>query len=258
MPESTDPLDQKMDVEGLLAALTELFAHEGAAKQVAVLANATAALNQTSYDSWDHGSYGYTLYLRIPTGLYTQVYGEREALQGSIREKGKPLFTDNDHLEAVSILPVQTADPKWRDNARTWLAGTGVTNQGRVRSDNIASRECDGLLFRSQPEINLYNALKASGVAFAPLPVFIRGGQTYRRIEPDFVIVKDGIVMVVEVDGDTVHLETPAEAHARTTMLIHEGAHLERLNANQCDTPEKAVACAKFLIGLFDKLRTSR
>lgn len=95
------------------------------------------------------------------------------------------------------------ADSTWRDGAKRWLAGAGISNQGRVRSDNIASREADGLLFRSVPEINLYKALKARGVSVAPLPVFVRGGKTYRRIEPDFVILKEGLVMVVEVDGDT-------------------------------------------------------
>jgi len=44
---------------------------------------------------------------------------------------------------------------------------------------------CDGLLFRSQPEINLYRAFKALGITFAPLPVFIRGGETY----PTFRII---------------------------------------------------------------------
>jgi len=48
------------------------------------------------------------------------------------------------------------------------------------------------------------------------LEVFIRGGDSYRRIEPDFFIVRDGFSMGVEVDGDTVHTETPEEAHART------------------------------------------
>jgi very-short-patch-repair endonuclease len=95
-------------------------------------------------------------------------------------------------------------------------------------------------------------------VSFAPLAVFVRGGSTYRRIEPYFVIFKDGRLMIVEVDGDTVHHETPAEAHDRTTMLVHEGAHVERIKASQCDTPEKALQTAKTLVQLFDKLRASR
>jgi hypothetical protein len=117
---------------------------------------------------------------------------------------------------------------------------------------------CDGLLFRSQPEINLYKALKARGITFAPLPVFIRGGDTYRRIEPDFVLFKDSIMMIVEVDGDTVHRETPLEAHYRTTLLAHEGAHVERVDAKDCETPEKARECATRLLEVLCKLKANR
>jgi len=116
----------------------------------------------------------------------------------------------------------------------------------------------DGLLFRSQPEIFLYKTLKSSGVSFAPLPVFIRGGESYKRIEPDFFIVKDGITMVVEVDGDTVHQESPAEAHARTTMLAHEGVHIERVKASECETQELANTCAKKILQIIEKLKVSR
>ena len=117
---------------------------------------------------------------------------------------------------------------------------------------------CDGLLFRSQPEINLYREFKALGITFAPLPVFIRGGETYRRIEPDFVLFKDGIFMIVEVDGDTVHRETPLEAHNRTMMLVLEGAHVERVNAKECDTVAKAQECAARILGILDKLKANR
>jgi hypothetical protein len=131
------------------------------------------------------------------------------------------------------------AEPDWRGKAKAWAQGSGVTNQGRVRSDNIAAREKDGLLFRSQPEINLYLALKSQGVSFAPLPVFIRGGKTHQRMEPDFIVIKNGITMQVEVDGDTVHTETPAEAQTRVAMLEDEGVFVHRIAASRCDTLEK-------------------
>ena len=127
-----------------------------------------------------------------------------------------------------------------------------------MRSDNIAARQCDGLLFRSDEEINLYKALKAAGVSFAPLPVFIRGGREYRRIEPDFVLIIGGMVAVIEVDGDTVHQESPVEAHARTTMLVHEGAHVERIRASDCSTLEGAEVCAKRVLTSLAKVRASR
>jgi hypothetical protein len=247
-----------MNAEDLLSSVTHLFIHTGAAREVAILATAAAELDQTDYDNWDGGRYGYTFRLRIPIKVYVQISEMKEDCQTPIAAMASPLFCENEYLHRTFILPLPSSDPAWRDKARSWLAGSGVNNQGRVRSDNIASRECDGLLFRSEPEILLYKALKSLGVSFAPLPVFLRGGQTYQRIEPDFVLVKAGIMMIVEVDGDTVHLETPAEAHARTTMLVHEGVHLERVKASQCDTPEKAASYARYIVQLFDKLKASR
>ena len=47
-----------------------------------------------------------------------------------------------------------------------------INNQGKVRSDNIASRQHDGLLFRSAPEINLYCALKDLGLMSLRCPSF--------------------------------------------------------------------------------------
>lgn len=125
-------------------------------------------------------------------------------------------------------------------------------------SDNIATRSCDGLLFRSQPEILLYQALKSLGVSFAPLPVFVRGGDQHRRIEPDFVVLKDGVFFVIEVDGDTVHQERPEEAHSRTTMLLHERAFFERIKASECDTAEKAAAVAKKLLQVLAKRKLAK
>lgn len=254
-----DPARASVTAETILSTLAHLFAHEGKAREVAILANAGAEVEMTDYsEDWGRSKYGYTVTLRIPQYIYAQISSTREECERDFTEKTRPLFGRDEWLQEVLIKPQPAENPQWRDKAKAWLSGSGINNQGRVRSDNIASRECDGLLFRSEPEILLYRALKSLGVSFAPLPVFVRGGATYRRIEPDFVIVKDGRLMIVEVDGDTVHLETPAEAHDRTTMLVHEGAHLERIKASQCDTPEKAAQKAKALVQLFDKLRASR
>jgi hypothetical protein len=237
-----------------------MFAMEGNARLVAILAFAQISIEQTDWDNWNGGTAVHTLYLRIPVKLYAQVQAELATVTEELDNRIGPLWAahTSDWLSKVQILPELSTDDDWQDKARAWLAGDNITNQGRVRSNNIAPREKDGLLFRSQPEINLYSALKEAGVSFAPLPVFVRGGKEYRRIEPDFVVLKDGLMMVIEVDGDTVHQETPIEAHARTTMLEHEGAHIERVSASECDTPNRAAACARRLIQLMGKLKTSR
>ncbi len=247
--------------EPLLTTMARLFAYEGATAIVAVLSYSRASIQQTDYDNWNGGTNIYTLFLHTTPALFAQLGQQKTEVEEAVLEKAKVVLQQcpgQNVLNSVVIAPQITTDPKWREKAQAWLAGKGVTNQGRVRTDNIAPRTCDGLLFRSQPEIYLYRALKALGVSFAPLPVFIRGGEQYRRIEPDFVLLKDGVVMVIEVDGDTVHQETPAEAHDRTTMLSHEGAFIERLKATECDTAEKAEISARRLVQVLAKRKAAK
>lgn len=248
------------NIEPFLATLARLFATDGAAREVAILACSKVKAEQTEYDNWDGGTYGYTIYLEIPTSIYSQIHDDKDSIEKVLLEKARPLMSlyPADWIQCVYILPEIKGVEGWREKALAWVSGKNVNNQGRVRSDNIASRNCDGLLFRSQPEINFYNALKPLGVSFAPLPVFIRGGRTYKRIEPDFVLIKDGVVLVVEIDGDTVHLETPAEAHDRTTILLHEGVHFERLKASECETLELAKNSAKKILEIMSKYKESR
>jgi hypothetical protein len=172
MPEASSFVS---DLEPLLATVARLFAADGSAREVAILANAQASIKETSYDNWNGGTTGHSLFLAIPNPLYSQVVGELEICEQKILDKTTSLLRQypNDHLEKVHIAPILTADKDWREKAKTWLNGEGVSNQGRVRSDNVATRLADGLLFRSEPEIFLYKALKSAGVSFAPLPVFV-------------------------------------------------------------------------------------
>lgn len=249
--------DKNITTETLLATVVRLFALDGSAKEVAILASSTSRTVITDRD-WNQDIC--TLFLDLPLNLYHQIQDERFEIEEKIQSKLNQLLSDQDnHYYGRVLISTQlSSDDNWREKANAWLSGSNINNQGRVRSDNIASRSCDGLLFRSQPEINFYKALKSKGVSFAPLPVFIKGGSDYRRIEPDFVIIKDGIIAVVEVDGDTVHEETPAEAHARTTMLVHEGVHVERIKASECNTEEKAKLAATKILNILDKIKASR
>jgi hypothetical protein len=249
------------DLDKVLGALANLFASDGDARAVAILAMASASVAQTGYESnWNERTYFFTVYLQVPQTLYHQLGTDLESIEEQFKERVREimrLYTDQ-WIEKFVITTALEHDPEWREKAKAYVAGQGISNQGRARSDNLAPRQADGLLFRSQPEINLYRAFKSLGVSFAPLPVFVRGGDTYRRIEPDFVVLKDGVIMIVEVDGDTVHKETPLDAHNRTTMMVHEGAHVERVNANDCANAEKALACAQRLLGILKQLKASR
>lgn len=245
------------DIEALLATSARLFASEGSLREVAILANAEHSIDWCSENDFGHDIYH--LYLQVPHYLYSQISDEIEVCEDLILKKARILLKPYpDELAYLSISPILSAGEEWREKAKNWVTGKGVNNQGRVRSDNIASRTVDGLLFRSQNEELFYKALKSLGVSFAPLPVFIRGGEKYRRIEPDFVIVKNGVLLVVEVDGDTIHNETPAEAHDRTTMLTDEGVQIARIRASDCQTQEQANACAKRMLEVIDKIKSSK
>lgn len=252
------PDDVDVDLESLLYTVSRVFAHQGKMAEVAILADASAELTQTHYDNWDGGTYGYTLFLRIPPALYALVADERSEFADRMREAVDPHLPQKRDLYAVVIQPFQNAPEGWQSKARAFVSGQGVTNQGRVRSTNIAGREHDGLLFRSQAEVNLYDALKKRGVTFAPLPVFLHGGEEYKRIEPDFVIIKDGVFAVVEVDGDSFHPETPSAAQKRLKLLDEAGAYIKRVNANSCSTPEFAEACADEILNYMDKQKNNR
>lgn len=246
------------DPEPILGTLARLFAAEAAAKEVAVLTYSSPEVIETGYDNWNGGTTFHTLFLHVPINLYPQLQGGLEKIEKAICKKAQALLAQftSDCLSDVKVVPAVVEDPQWREKAGAWLSGSKLSNQGRVRSDNVAPLSCDGLLFRSQPEIHFYRALKALGVSFAPLPVFIRGGDSYIRIEPDFVIIHNGIALVVEVDGDTVHQETPAEAHKRTTMLLHEGVHVERILSSECDTPIKAKEAAERVMAILTKRKS--
>jgi hypothetical protein len=139
-----------------------------------------------------------------------------------------------------------------------FVKGEGVTNQRRVRSDNIASQHYRGLLSRSKAEIALFEAMTRAKLAVAPLPVFVRIGKTYNRIEPDFVVVYKGLTFVVEVDGDSFHKELPAEADKRLVPLTYEGVEVRRIRAADLATEETTDAAVRDPIQFMSRRKEAR
>src|SRR5262245_8852746 len=110
-----------MDAETLIATVTHLFIHKGAAREVAILATATTELVQTDFDNWNGGTYGYTFFLRVPLELYVQISDVKESCEESINDVACRLFSDNQFLKRTVIDPTPASDPNWRDKARLWL-----------------------------------------------------------------------------------------------------------------------------------------
>jgi hypothetical protein len=252
-----------VDLNDFGYATARLLAEAGMREEVNLLA-AQEDLQPTciAYDKWDGGQWSWQFDLSLPLRAYRSLeLADRETMASRITTAMRDVLGAYD---AHSIVPVRIvmeipkATSTWRLQAKAWATGAGLSNQGRVRSTNIAPFEDDGLLFRSRPEIFLYRALKALSVTLAPLPVFVRGGGDYRRLEPDFVLVHRGVILVVEVDGASFHEETPVDAHERLTVLSREGVHTERVRAEDCATASRAAACAADLLTILDKLASNR
>lgn len=255
MPKSPTPFP----VEDLLASAVEALKIRGDARAIAVLIGGKCELIRWN---GDFGIDYWRLFISLPVNLfYAMTDDDRKVTQEAVSSVVTPLFesTPSDALDSIVITPlVVEAKDGWREDAVRFIKGEGVTNQGRVRSDNIASKQHQGLLFRSKAEITLFTALIRAKLAVAPLPVFVRVGKTYNRLEPDFVVVYKGLTFVVEVDGDTFHRELPAEADKRLVPLTYEGVEVRRIRAEDLDSDQSADAVVKELIEFMARRKESR
>jgi len=246
-------------VEDFLAAITEALKIRGDARSIAVILNGDCRFESRDQD---FGVDYWSLCISLPVYMYHALSdAELIEIKQNIAEVGQPFFASmqTDYLRGVDIFPkVGEAPADWRTNAASFLKGEGVTNQGRVRSDNIASMQHKGLLFRSQAEINLFDAIERAGLAVSPLPVFIRKGNSYHRLEPDFLVIFKGLTFIIEVDGDTFHRETPADADKRLVPLTHEGIEVRRIRAAEVASDTLADKTTKELIAYMNSRKTAR
>ena len=80
------------DIKGILRTVGQVYAMQGNLREVAILARSKAEVEQTDYDNWNGGTYGYRLILRIPPAHYAQIESEREKIEKDILERMEPLL----------------------------------------------------------------------------------------------------------------------------------------------------------------------
>jgi len=239
--------------ETILASIAEAFTSKGHHEAAAALLRAVPDLEQTGYDNWDGGTDVWTFSIEVDFATFhSWSEEERSELQSAADRIIGPFLPESGHWANVKFRPAPVQTDGWRDRVSQSIFGDGINNQGRVRSDNVAPIELDGLRFRSHAETLVYKELKRSGVPFAPLPVFLRGGRDYSRVEPDFVLFREGVCVFVEIDGPH-HRETPADAFYRLKVFQDEGVVLERIKVEHCDTPAKAAHCVKVLLQALER-----
>jgi hypothetical protein len=252
-------MSEPFPIEDFIASVIEVLKMRGDARSVAILLEGECTFE---FRDSDWGVDYWSLHVRLPIHIFHALTeGEVTQVEEALLDVGRSLFrsVESDYLNAVKLSPqVVAARQGWRDEAVAFIRGEGVTNQGRVRSDNIASKQHRGLLFRSQAEVTLFEAMTRAGLAVAPLPVFVRIGNNYHRLEPDFVVVYQGLTFVIEVDGDTFHTETPSDADKRLIPLTHEGVEVRRIPATEVASDDRADVAVRHLIQFMKGRKQSR
>lgn len=251
--------EQPFPLEDFLSSVVDALKVRGDSRAITVLTESSC-----HFHLWnsDFGIDSWRFFIALPVQIfYALTEDERKLTEEAIQDVASSFFasTANDVLEAVTLGPqVLPAKDGWREDALRFIRGEGVTNQGRVRSDNIASKQHRGLLFRSKAEITLFDAMTRAQLAVSPLPVFVRIGKSYNRLEPDFIVVYKGMTFVVEVDGDTYHKELPAEADKRLIPLTWEGVEVRRIRAAELSTDSAADVAVRELIQFMAKRKEAR
>ncbi len=249
--------NQSICVEDLLASIVENLKYRGHTQAIAIIAEGEGRLEWLYSDDVHY----YQLLVATPIYIFSTIT-EIKVIENDIYEVAKPFFhysTNNEALHSVIIAPqIAKAKDEWRSEAMQFIKGENITNQGRAHSNNIASKQHKGLLFRSKPEIMLFDALTRAKLAVAPLPVFIRIGKQYNRLEPDFVVIHKGLTFIIEVDGDLYHKESPAEAEKRLLPLTHEGVEVRRIRSEDLSSDIVADEIVRDLIRFMDSRKASR
>jgi len=235
-------------LETLVNTLVELADARGF--DVVSRALRTRGINITleEYDNWDGGIWTWLITVSLLPREWA-IFDSKEkrtAVQKELAELANAIVVSDAHCFTVRFAAIAAS------------SSTGVTNQGRAHSANPAAIEYEGLLFRSQPEVLLFVALRDTGLPVMPLPVVVSKGLRFRRIEPDFVVIRRGVTFVVEVDGDRWHQESPAAAQERLRHMEDEGVRIIRVFAENCNSPDSAKETAQHILLRIERILESR
>lgn len=113
-------------------------------------------------------------------------------------------WSDRIAIKVVDVVPVAT-EGDWRERVERTL-GLGPSNQAAILPPRGDLRRADRLTFASEPELRVYEALRARQAALPPRETIMIAPNAGVRvpgttISPDFIVTYRGRCGVIEVDG---------------------------------------------------------
>jgi very-short-patch-repair endonuclease len=245
---SYDECPVPVSPETLANTLAELADARGLHVVSRTLRTRGVSITLEEYDNWDGGIWTWLITVSLPPRDWAAFNStkERNTVEKDFTELANAIAVSDAHHFMVRLAVIAVS------------ASKQVTNQGRAHSSNPATIEYEGLLFRSQPEVLLFVALRDTGLPVMPLPVVTSNQLRFKRIEPDFVVICRRMTFVVEVDGDRWHQETPAAAQERLRHLEDEGVRIIRVSAETCKSSDSAKETAKNILLRIERMLESR
>lgn len=100
-------IDDSREFELLLHTVKEIAKADNAEEVVELLTNSQLSIQQTGYDNWNGGTYGYTVYVTVDVKTFIRIRDRVELLEKDIDSRFSLAIRhiDNENIERVSIIP---------------------------------------------------------------------------------------------------------------------------------------------------------
>ena len=161
-------------------------------------------------------------------------------------------WSDQMAVKSVDIVPV-AAEGDWRERVERTL-GVGPTNQAGILPFRESRLQADRLVFGSQPELKVYEALCARQAELPPSETILIAPNAGVRVHgstimPDFLVTYRGRCGVIEVDGPG-HRGKWASDRSRDQLLEDAGiAYVLRVTVEETDDPATLRLLVDRLLG---------
>ncbi len=155
------------NVERYLAALSELYGHEGKRQLQELIVNAGIVVHEGwSTDSWNGGTYGHALFLTIPKPLFLSCVKQKDELSALIATDLNKLHSFKNECIAEVFIDLAAGDNlDWRKESGLQTMGKRITSPDAIK--RIWDDDCFRLFLSHKTEVKKETAeLKAQLRAF--------------------------------------------------------------------------------------------
>ena len=138
----------KGNLTAIMGTAAKILVRQQCITAASILANARSnfqylyAENHHDFGIVVDTTYYWRLDLSIPVDVYFSLEDRKEierSINSALSTATEPV-SDTDSINCRIVTSLEE-DPDWRHKTRQFISGEGITNQGRVRSDNIAARQ---------------------------------------------------------------------------------------------------------------------